>query len=172
VALPYREGQFFLLPLDHGTFAVGLTARVPSRGGVLLGYFFGPRRLEPPTDPSYLRQLRAEHAVLCCRFKDAALYRGEWPIIGAAEPFDRARWPVPAFHRFDGSGTTVPGTQAVTDWRVEYGEDNLIVPAREVPANPDDMTLSDDTAFDPRLLSMEVGRRLTIEMPGSDAWKR
>lgn len=172
MALPYHEGQFFMLPLDHGTYAVGLTARVPTRGGVLLGYFFGPRRLEPPTDPNYLRQLRPEHAVLCCRFKDASLYRGEWSVIGASEAFERSRWPVPAFHRYDGSSTTVPGTDTVTDWRVEYGDDNLIVPMREVPAQKDDMALADDTAFDARLLSMEVSRRLTIEMPGSDSWKR
>jgi len=46
------------------------------------------------------------------------------------------------------------------------------VPMREVPAQKDDMALADDTAFDARLLSMEVSRRLTIEMPGSDSWKR
>jgi hypothetical protein len=167
---PYKEGQFFLLPLDRGTFAVGLIARVPARGGVLLGYFFGPRRLEAPTDPTYLPQLKGEHAVFACRFKDAPLYRGEWQIIGARESFRRADWPVPAFHRYDGSGTHVPGVVVPSDWRVEYGEDNLIVPVREIAADQGDLGLVDDTAYDAASLGNEVSRRLSIDVPGGDKW--
>src|SRR5882724_7125660 len=50
----------------------------------------------------------APQAALVCRFKDTALYRGEWKAIGVLEGFARAGWPVPAFHRFDGSVTHVP----------------------------------------------------------------
>jgi hypothetical protein len=168
---PYKEGQYFMLPLDRGTYAVGLIARVPVRGGVLLGYFFGPRRIDPPNDPEYLPKLKAEHAVFACRFKDAGLYRGEWQLIGARDDFSRGDWPVPPFHRFDGSGTHVPGVTAPTDWRVEYGENNLIVPVRELAAEQADLGLVEDTAFDSSALGQEVSRRLSAEVPGSDKWR-
>ena len=58
----------------------------------------------------------------------------------------------------------------VTDWRVEYGEDNLIVPERETPATQPDLQLVDDYAFDASTLTVEVGRRLMLEAPTSDAW--
>jgi hypothetical protein len=166
---PYREGQFFLLPLGRATgqYAVGLVARVPPRGGILLGYFFGPRRRSVPGQ-EWLNGLRATHAVLACRFKDAHLYRGEWKLLSVREPFDRAEWPVPAFHRFDGSATTVPGVEAIQDWRVEYSDTNLIVPVAERPASAEDLKLGDDIAFDATLLEDEVGKRVGDAIPTAD----
>ena len=166
----YQEGQFFVLPLARSTCAVGLLARMPPRGGVSLGYFFGPRRLEPPTDGAYYDALRAEHAVFVCRFRDAPLYRGQWPLLQLRAQFRRGDWPIPAFHRYDGGTTLAPGVSDVTDWRVEYGEDNLIVPERETPATQPDLQLVDDYAFDASTLTVEVGRRLMLEAPTSDAW--
>jgi hypothetical protein len=171
---PYREGQFFLLPLGKGTaqYAVGLIARVPLRGGLLLGYFFGPRRREPPGQ-EWLNGLRAEGAVLVGRFKDSQLYRGEWRLLSMREPFDRARWPVPAFHRFDGSATQVPGHDAVQDWRVEYSDSNLITPVTERPATPMDLKLGDDLVYDATLLAETVGKRVTEMIPTADdtSWR-
>lgn len=167
----YQEGQFFVLPLARGTCAVGLLARMPPRGGVALGYFFGPRRHEPPAEPTYYRELLPEHSVFVCRFRDAALYRGQWPLLGLRQAFVRGEWPIPAFHRYDGGTTLAPGVTDVTDWRVEYGEDNLIVPVRELPATQADLKLVDDYAFDPSTLAVEVGRRLMAETPTTDAWR-
>jgi hypothetical protein len=169
MAAPYREGQFFLLPLGRasGLYAVGLVARVPTRGGVLLGYFFGPRRREAP-GPEWLARIGAHHAVLACRFKDAPLYRGEWKLLSVRAPFDRAAWPVPAFHRFDGASTQVPGGDAVQDWRVEYSDTNLITPVRERPATAADRQLVDDIVFDATLLADEVGKRVGDAIPSID----
>lgn len=167
----YREGQYFVLPLERGTCAVGLLARLPPRGGVSLGYFFGPRRTTPPTDPQYFRELTADHAVFVCRFRDAPLYRGQWPLLGLRTPFVRSEWPIPPFHRYDGGTTLAPGVTDVTDWRVEYGEDNLIVPVSEQPAAQADLALTDDYAFDAPTLSVEVGRRLMAQAPPNDAWR-
>ena len=169
--VPYQDGQFFVLPLERGTCAVGLLARLPPRGGVSLGYFFGPRRVSPPTDAGYFRDLRAEHAVFVCRFRDAPLYRGQWPLLGLRENFRRTDWPIPPFHRYDGGTTLAPGVSDVTDWRVEYGEDNLIVPVSEAPATQTDLQLADDYAFDAASLSTEVGRRLMLQAPPNDAWR-
>jgi hypothetical protein len=169
---PYREGQFFLLPVERGAFAVGLVARAPPRGGVLLGYFFGPRRRAAPV-AEWLNGLQPQQAALVCRFKDAALYRGDWRMLALLPSFNRAAWPVPAFHRFDGSVTHVPGNDAVTDWRVEYGDDNLILPRSEVAATGADLKLGEDIAYDAQLLAMEVGHRVKEMVPTADdaAWR-
>ena len=162
-----EEGRFFLLPVERGQYAVGLIARAPRRGGVLLGYFFGPRRTTAPVD-AWLNALHPQQAAFVCRFKDAALFRGEWKLLCTLAGFDRTQWPVPAFHRFDSSVTHVPGGSAVTDWRVEYGDDNLIVPKSESPAEPADLKLGEDLAYDAQLLAKEVFQRVPEAAPSAD----
>jgi hypothetical protein len=162
-----QEGQFFLLPVERGQYAVGLMARVPRRGGVLLGYYFGPRRNTPPVD-AWLNALHPQQAAFVCRFKDSALFRGDWKLLCNLAGFERSQWPVPAFHRFDSSVTHVPGSSAVTDWRVEYGDDNLIVPLRETPAEAADFKLGEDIAYDTQLLVKEVAQRVTEAAPSAD----
>ena len=162
-----QEGQFFLLPVERGQYAVGLIARVPRRGGVLLGYFFGPRRTTPPVD-AWLKALHPQQASFVCRFKDAALFRGDWKLLCSLDRFERAEWPVPAFHRFDGSVTHVPEGSATTDWRVEYGDDNLIVPRSETPAEAADLKLGEDIAFDAQLLAKEVFQRVPEAVASAD----
>jgi hypothetical protein len=161
------EGQFFMLPVERGQYAIGLIARVPRRGSVLLGYFFGPRRSSPPND-AWLNGLHATQAAFVCRFKDSSLFRGEWKLLCTLQGFDRAQWPVPTFHRFDGSVTHVPASSSVTDWRVEYGDDNLIVPLNETPAEAADLKLGEDIAYDAQLLAKEVGQRVTEAAPSAD----
>ena len=167
MATPYREGHFFLLPVERGAYAVGLIARAPPRGGVLLGYFFGPRRSQAPV-AQWLHALHPQQAVLVCRFKDTALYRGEWKLLDPLDSFTRAGWPIPAFHRFDGSVTHVPGNDSVQDWRVEYGDDNLIVPLKETPAHGADLKLPEDIAYDPGLLADTVGGLVKEMAPTAD----
>lgn len=165
-ALP-REGHFFLLPVEPGQYGVGLVARVPRRGGILLGYFFGPRRTRPP-ESAWLESRNPSQAVCVTRFRDKALFQGLWPLLHHWQNFDRRLWPVPAFHRFDGSVTLSPGASAVTDWRVEYGDDNLITPVDERPALAADLRLADDTVFDPRSLCETVGAKLVAAVPSAD----
>jgi hypothetical protein len=167
VAIPYREGQFFLVPIEQGTYVVGLIARAPSRGGVLLGYFFGPRRRRAP-EAEWLNSRLAEQAAMICRFRDTPLFQGDWKLLGALPTFARAAWPVPAFHRFDGSVTQSPGNDVVQDWRVEYSDGNLIVPLKETPAHGDDLKLGDDMVCDPGLLAQELGRCITSMVPITD----
>ena len=155
----YREGHFFMLPIEHGIYAVGLVARVSRRGGVLLGYFFGPRRRDPPST-EWLYALQPEQAVLVCRFKDFSLYSGEWRLLEPLPTFSRSAWPLPAFHRFDGTSTHAPGADEVRDWRVEYSDDNLLVPTLEMPALMADLRLGDDIVFDNWLLASTINERL------------
>jgi hypothetical protein len=172
MAIAVSEGQFFLLPVERGQYAVGLIARAPRRGGVLLGYFFGPRRIEEPS-MQWLNARIPSQAVLVCRFKDTPLFRGEWRLLGSLAGFDRARWPVPAFHRFEGSVTYIPGGSSVTDWRVEYADDNMVMPQAEAPAQAADLKLTDDLVYDGRMLAVEVGERIAGGVPSADdaAWR-
>jgi Immunity protein 26 len=167
VQIPLTEGAFFAIPIDPGQFGVGLIARAPRRGGILLGYFFGPRRVRAP-ETSWMESRLPAHAVLVARFRDQALFRGQWPLLHRWGGFDRSQWPVPPFHRFDGSVTLSPGAIAVTDWRVEYGDDNLITPVDEQPAFGPDLRLDDDAVFDARSLREAVGARLVAAVPSAD----
>jgi len=164
---PPREGHFFLLPVEPGQYGVGLVVRAPRRGGILLGYFFGPRRTRAP-EPSWMESRNPAQAVFVARFRDKALFQGLWPLVSHWPHFDRRHWPVPAFHRFDGSVTLSPGASLVTDWRVEYGDDNLITPVDERPALAADLRLGDDTVYDPRSLCEAVAAKLVAAVPSAD----
>jgi hypothetical protein len=172
VNVQYREGQFIHVPVERDTYAIGVLARAPRRGGVLLGFFFGPRRSTPlPTQ--WLRGMTAPNAVLACRFKDTRVFRGEWKVLGQVEPFVRAEWPVPLFHRYDGSGTHTPQNDVIEDWRVEYGDDNMIVPVSETVARGADLKLPDDMVYDPVQLVTELAERFKGAAPTVDdsAWR-
>ena len=96
--LPYREGDWFAVPLEGGGFAVGIVARMAKRGRSLVGYFFGPKREVVPTRAD-VAHLVASDAILVARFGDLSLIQHEWPVIGRAESWDREAWPMPVFYR-------------------------------------------------------------------------
>lgn len=115
MSLPFREGDVFSVPLPTGGWAAGVVVRTTGRGGVLVGYFYGPRRLAPqvgrPEETVNLKSL-----LLVARFGDLGLIRGEWPISGPIPGWNRMSWPVPAFSSRD----PLSGTW----WRNEYADDN------------------------------------------------
>lgn len=111
--LPYREGDWFAVPLAGGGYGIGLAARSSRRGKILLGYFFGPRRSTPPGLPDLLRLTPGE-AVAVELFGDLGLIEGQWPVLGSTPDWDRGRWPMPAFGSVEGN----------TGYRVEYPDDN------------------------------------------------
>lgn len=100
----YREGDWFAVPLRSGGFATGLLARASSRG-ILLGYFFGPRRTAPASLEE-LSELRADQAVWIHMFGHLSLSHRtppdeRWPIIGRFPDWDRDLWPMPVFGRYE-----------------------------------------------------------------------
>ncbi len=121
----YHEGDWFAIPLGSGGFAIGLLARTAPKGSFLIGYFFGPQRLEMPTI-SNVEQLRPNNAILTARFNDVALREGKWPILGRTVEWDRRMWPVPAFGR---NMEALAGHSFA--YRVEYADDDLSTPVRE-----------------------------------------
>lgn len=95
----YREGDWFAVPLRDGGFAIGVVARA-NPGGVLLGYFFGPRRAEAPAMKD-IEGLRSSDAVLVRKFGDLGLVQKKWPILGRLIGWDRREWPMPVFVRYE-----------------------------------------------------------------------
>lgn len=93
--LKYREGEWFVVPLQSG-FGVGLVVRASKRGKVVFGCFFGPRR---PTQPRLeeLEQLRPSDTILVSRLGDLALQQGRWATLGVAPSWERSSWRMPAF---------------------------------------------------------------------------
>jgi hypothetical protein len=108
---------------DRG-FAVGRIARVAKRGGIALGYFFGPRRPHPPTLQE-LAGLQPDQAMAVVQFGDLSIRNGDWPVLGHRDQWNRAMWPMPDFGRyveFDGRA-----------WRVQYPDDDPNGVPRETP---------------------------------------
>jgi hypothetical protein len=154
-AQSYKEGDWFAVPLPRG-FAVGLVARRPKRGPVILAYFFGPHRKQLP-DEAELAQIRAEQANLICRLRDGALHRGLWRVVSHHPHWRRKDWPLPAFHRREGlSGRGI---------RIEYDGDNLTTPARQQEASIPDLGLPEDIVLDESRVLDILGKVLAEQKP-------
>jgi hypothetical protein len=160
MAQTYREGDWFVVPLRRGGQALGLVARRPRRGTVVLGYFFGPARKRTPTAEE-LANVRAEHAQLVCRLKDTPLHHGAWQVIGHHEHWRRKDWPIPAFFRREGlSGKGI---------HIEYDGDNLTTPSREVPASvpegalPEDVVLDEARVLESLMVILSEERPVTLD---------
>jgi hypothetical protein len=125
--LPYREGDVFAVPLRNGGFSLGVVARSPGRGKVLLGYFFGEKFPSPPR-PSDLPPLLPENALKAVKFGDLSLMTGEWPVVGHLQNWDRDNWPMPKFIR------RAPFTSARL---VSYADDDPSKEVAEEPCNSD-----------------------------------
>jgi hypothetical protein len=95
----YREGDWFAVPLREGGYAVGLIARA-NADGVLLGYFFDPRREAVPS-LSDVEVLTPDDAIRVGKFGHLGLKQGKWPILGRLQDWDRQAWPTPAFIRYE-----------------------------------------------------------------------
>jgi hypothetical protein len=115
-----HEGDWFAVPLREGGYAFGVVARKGKRG-ILLGYFFGPKRKTMPSLEDAEKMLPHE-AVLVERFGDLGLRDRTWPLLGPLKAWSREAWPIPDFCR-----TEVPGGRT---WRVIYADDPR-TPARE-----------------------------------------
>jgi hypothetical protein len=152
--LPYREGDWFAVPLKGGGYALGLIARSDGQG-TILGYLFGPRRVQLP-EREDTSDLAPDDAVLIRRIGDLGLLKGEWPIIHQPVEWNRDEWPLPDFGRIDQT--------AGKAWRVEYSDDTLKV-AREVETKPDDVSqLPADGLYGYRALEAELSSLLSPEL--------
>jgi Immunity protein 26 len=95
---PVREGDVFQMPLEGDLAAVGVVARKPGRGIILVYLYRGdptwtrledipPDRLDP-ANPLYVGITGWQ-----------SLRSGEWPILGSLPGWSRDEWPQPVFGR-------------------------------------------------------------------------
>lgn len=121
--LPYKEGDWFAVPLRTQGYGVGRVARMSGRG-LVIGYFFGPKHNQLPTVEDVI-DLTPDDAILIRRLGDLGLLEGEWPIIYRPEPevWLRNDWPLPAF-----GSIAVDQSRA---WRTEYSEEDINKVIRE-----------------------------------------
>lgn len=109
--LPYRESTAFSVPLPSGGSALGVVGRMAPKGKLLLGYFFGPRKLNPEWD---LQFIDPAQAVLVGRFGDLYLVEGRWQTIGLMPGWERSEWKIPEFLKRDPLGV-IPDSVVVYD---------------------------------------------------------
>ena len=96
----YKEGDWIALPLvRRGGWGLGLIARC--KAPAIIGYFFGPRRPEPPTMAD-TAGLRREDALIAVDVGDLGFLKDEWLVIGHQPNWNRADWPIPLFVTKDG----------------------------------------------------------------------
>ncbi len=126
--LPYREGDVFAVPLQDGSYGIGVVARMDGRGAVL-GYFFN-RRYDSAPAAADLGGLTALDAILVQVFGDPGLVRGSWPVIGPLPNWRREEWPMPAFGRYE----ELTGRY----FRVAYSDDDPNSRPREVPISQEE----------------------------------
>jgi hypothetical protein len=98
-AKPYREGDWFAVPLRDGNYARGRLARA-SRSGVLLGYFFGPALTELP-QPADLQGISASRAILVGHFGHLGLMKRKWPVVFREDAWDPKEWRCNEFLRHE-----------------------------------------------------------------------
>jgi hypothetical protein len=130
--IKYSEGQWFVVPLKDGGYALGIIVRgsYKTKGG--LGYFFGPRYENIPDEQETWHK-RPSDAILIAWFGDLGIILGEWPLISTTRPFRQEEWPVPKFHRLDALDPS-------KGWLVEYDqESDRHVPVREIYCNAEDL---------------------------------
>ena len=94
-----KSGSWFAVPLPAGGYAIGVVARA-SKSGILLGYFFGPRRGQVPNIDA-VEALRASDAILVGMFGHLGIRGGTWPLIGQPDGWGAEDWPMPVFKRYE-----------------------------------------------------------------------
>jgi hypothetical protein len=95
---PYSIGTWFGVPLRTGGYARGLVARV-GKGGVLFGYFFGPKLSSLPE--CMPENLHPKDRIYYGKFGHLGLINGEWNIIGIDPNWKVEDWPMPPMVRVD-----------------------------------------------------------------------
>jgi hypothetical protein len=148
----YKVGDWFAVPLTGGGFGLGLVARA-NPGGVVLGYFFGPRRESTPSLAECCN-LRENTATMVQMFGDLGLRQGRWPILGRCDSWDPSQWPMPIFIRYE----ELTGRS----FRVIYDDNdpNRVLREEQVTPGVSEQGPSDDM-FGAKAIELTLSARLT-----------
>ena len=128
-------GDVFGIPLPSGGYAVGLITRVSrEHRGILLGFFFGPRRSELPGVDGFLPGT-PDDAVLVAMFGGRLVRQGTWPTLGSLEGWEPQQWKVTRFLRRPSMGPPSIVTYDANDPSVRLAE-VVVDPDQIDPAMP------------------------------------
>jgi hypothetical protein len=94
--LPYREGDWFAVPLGGETFALGRIAR--HHEGIVFAYFFAPAFDHLPS-LAEVDDLTASESLTQMLVSHLDLRDGAWPVLGQADDWDPSAWPLVEFER-------------------------------------------------------------------------
>jgi len=138
--IQYREGQWFVIPLRAGGYALGTIVRGCNKTKGGLGYFFGPKYREIPDDKVIWEKSPAD-AILITWFSDLGIINGSWPLLRSTRPFSIDDWPIPKFGHKD---PLVPGKGYIREYTMDaYGSWMLkkesIVAVEEIIDFPEDV---------------------------------
>ncbi len=95
-ALPYREGDWFAVPLDDTNYALCRIARHDQ--GIVFVYVFGPAFDRLPTRAD-TAELTASDSLTQMLVSHLDLRDGVWPVLGQDEGWDPDAWPMVEFER-------------------------------------------------------------------------
>jgi hypothetical protein len=112
----FQEGDVFAVPLDEGGYILGIIVR--NNKIAPLGYFF--KKVYPEVPDNCELDLSKDSLLTAVVFGVIGLARGEWPIIGRVEGFQRKDWPVPLFQK--------EMLDSVGSYAVEYSDDDFTNP--------------------------------------------
>jgi len=129
--LPYKEGDWFAVPLRDNGYVVGLIAR--EWDWEILGYFFAPRRKVVPK-LNEVKGYKPEDAIYIGRFGDGGFINEKWPIIGQSESWNKNQWPIPLFGKID----SINPNKA---WKIKYEDFKdlyTICPEQMIPCSPEE----------------------------------
>lgn len=93
-----QTGDWFLVPLDEGCFALGIVALVQNL--VVLGYFFPKVYVEVPSKAE-INQWKYTDAIFIHLTSGWYLENGKWPIIHHSLDFKKSSWPLTDFGSID-----------------------------------------------------------------------
>jgi hypothetical protein len=89
-ALPYKEGGIFSVPLGARVDCLGVIARAPRKGGLVLAYFF---------ERTSVAALSPRTAVDVAKVGNLYLMEGRWSVVAEVPNWRKETWPVPLLRR-------------------------------------------------------------------------
>ena len=158
VSVPYREGDWFAVPLRSGGYGIGSTARRDRDGGKPSWVTSSAHSISSNLMTSDLVGRTADNAILTCICSDLGLLQKEWPIIDHSSTGKRDDWPMPIF------GGISPDKKRA--WRSEYSEEDLGVELRSAWTTAEDARrLPEDGLWGYGAVEVRLTKLLTSSAP-------